>query len=93
MIVMGITSKSLVILFIPFSFFLCVFSPAQAGEADIDLKIEGRTLSVNVKEIPLEDILERLKKETGIWVKGSQPLLQDDISAQFEDLPLQDGLK
>lgn len=93
MIVMGRISKSLVILFIPFSFFLCVFSPAWSGEEDIDVKIEGQTLSANVKEVPLKAMLEKLKKETGIWVKGSQSLLQDNISAQFEDLPLQDGLK
>jgi hypothetical protein len=74
------------------AFVFSALCPAWSGNADIDLKVEGRTLSANVKEVPLKTILEKLKKETGIWIKGSESLLQGNISAQFNNLPLQDAL-
>jgi hypothetical protein len=86
MIVMGRISKSLVILFIPFSFFLCVFSPAWSGRGDIDFKLEGHTLSANLKNIPLKFILEKLERDRGIWFKGDSSLLGEQVAVQFEVL-------
>jgi hypothetical protein len=79
--------------FLAFVLVLSAFSPVCAEEADVVYKTETRTLSVNIKDIPLKNILEKLKKETGIWVKGSESLFQGNVSAQFDNLPLQDGLK
>jgi len=69
------------------------FCPASSGDVYIDFKTKARTLSVNFKDVPLKDILDKLKKKTGIWVKGSESLLGGNISAKFDNMPLQDSLK
>lgn len=86
-------NKTLIICFIACSFFMCLFSPAWSGKGDINLKIKGQALSVNLKEIPLKFILEKLKRERGIWFQGDESLFEEEITVQFKDLTFQDGLK
>jgi hypothetical protein len=85
--------KTLIICFIACSFFLCTFSAAWSEKGNIDFKLEGHTLSANLKEIPLKFILERLEKERGIWFQGDEALFEEEVTVQFKDLTLQDGLK
>jgi hypothetical protein len=69
------------------------FSPALAKEGYTDLKFQGKTLSADVKKVPLKAILEKLKKEKGIWFEGDESLFEEKVSVQFKDLPLLDGVK
>jgi len=41
----------------------------------------------------LKEISEKIKKEKSIWVSSEKPLLQEKVSAQFEDLSFSKGLK
>jgi len=50
--------KKLTIILTICTFFLCCFSPALAREGNIDLKLDGDTLSANLKGAVLGDILE-----------------------------------
>ena len=85
--------KTLIVTFIACSFFLGVFSPAWSGRGDIDFRLEGCTLSADLKNIPLEFILEKLERERGIWFRGNVSLFEEEITVQFKDLSFQDGLK
>ncbi|HEX9871604.1 MAG TPA: HEAT repeat domain-containing protein [Candidatus Tectomicrobia bacterium] len=52
---------------------------------------EGR-LSVHAEHIPLSRLLEEVARQTGLEVRG-RPSLQPDMSVQFAELPLLDGLR
>ena len=74
------------------SLVLSVFIPASAAGWDIDLTIEGEVLSARLMEVYLKAILEKLERERGIWFKGNSSLLDERITVQFTDLPLEEGL-
>lgn len=65
---------------------------ARSQEARIYLKFTQETLSVNLEEAPLTAVIKRVKEEKGIWFKGNESLLDEKISLQFEDLPIEDGM-
>jgi len=85
--------KTLTIILTICTFFLCCFSPALAREGFVDLKLDGDTLSADLKGAVLRDILEGLNKERGIWWKGDQSVLEEKVTVQFIDLSLEDGMK
>ncbi len=64
----------------------------RSQEARIYLKFTEETLSVDLEEASLRAIMERVKQERGIWVKGGESLLDEKVSLQFKDLPIQDGM-
>jgi hypothetical protein len=72
---------------------LCPFSSAWSGKEDINLKIKDQTLSADLKDIPLRPILDKLKKESGIWFNGDEALFEKKVTVQFKNLPLEEGLK
>jgi hypothetical protein len=71
---------------------LSVSLPASAAGWDIDLTIEGEVLSARLRGVPLKAVLETLERERGIWFKGNSLLLDERITVQFTDLPLEEGL-
>jgi len=67
---------------------------AQAGEISLDFR--GKTCSANVDQVPLRQVLDRIKKERGVWYKAwstSQPALDEEISVHFEGLPIKEGME
>lgn len=74
-------------------FCLAAFSVASPGTGEMDLRFDGRNMSAEIQGAPLRDILEKLKKEKGIWFKCDASLLEETVSIKFEDLPLQKGLR
>jgi hypothetical protein len=85
--------KTLIIILSICTFCLCSFSPVLAREGAIDLKLDGDTLSADLKGAILGDIFEELNKEKGIWWKGDQSVLEEKVTVQFTDLSLEDGMK
>jgi len=85
--------KKLIIILTICTFFLCCFSPAFAREGNIDLKLDGDTLSADLKGAILGDILEDLNEERGIWWKGDQSVLEEKVTVQFTDLSLENGME
>ena len=73
-------------------FFLSSFSSASAGKGGIDVKFEGQIMSAELQGVSLKVILEKFKREKGIWFKGDEALLEEKVSVRFKDLPLQEGL-
>ncbi len=78
-----------------FMFFcLASLSSASSDEERIDLNIKGRIMSAELEGVPLRLILEKLKREKGIWYRGSEPELGEKrVSIRFKDLPLEEGLR
>jgi hypothetical protein len=74
-------------------FCLASFSSAASDEEKIDLKIKGQIMSAELQGVPLRLILEKLKREKGIWYKGGEPGLGEKVSIRFKDLPLEEGLR
>jgi len=85
--------KTLIIILTLCTFCLCSLSTVLAREGAIDLKLEGDTLSADLKGAVLADILEDLNKKRGIWWKGDQSILEDTVTVQFTDLSFEDGMK
>ena len=75
------------------SFFLGVFPPVLAEGGDIDLTIEGETLSAKLRRIPLKILFEKLKREKGILFRGDPSLLEKEITVQLAELSFEEGLK
>jgi hypothetical protein len=50
-------------------------------------------MSVEVQAVPLKAVLEKLEAEKGIWHKGDDNVLKEEISISFENLPLDLALK
>lgn len=50
-------------------------------------------MSADIEEAPVKAVIEKIKEERGIWVKGSHHLTDQRFSVDFEDLPVQDGLE
>ena len=74
-------------------FFLGVFSPVPAGDGGIDLRIEGEILSARLGGVPFKIVLERLEREWGIWFRGDPSFLEEEVTVEFIELPLEQGLK
>jgi hypothetical protein len=52
---------------------------------------QGR-LSVRAERVPLAQILQEVSRQTGLTIQGLASM-QQEVSAQFDDLPLPDGLR
>ena len=66
---------------------------SQGSTLHLDFK-KG-TLSADIDDTPLRAVLDAIKKQKGIRFqtkKGGDSLLNQEISVQFEELPMQDAL-
>jgi hypothetical protein len=66
-------------------------SPAAAE--DLSLQFEGENFSAHVEDSPLKVVADRIEKEKGIWFKAGEVLMQKKVFADFDDLPLEQGLE
>jgi hypothetical protein len=67
--------------------------PVQGTSHHGRFLIKNGTISANLKEIPLGEILDQIKEHGNIWFKGDEDLLEEKVSVQFVDLPLEEGVK
>ena len=72
------------------SYFLFSF-PARAENISMDF--QGSNITANLEEAPLKNIFEKVQKETGIWFRAPESLLDERVSVQFENLSLEEGLR
>ena len=70
-----------------------IFYPESSGAKDANLKINGEYLSADLKGTSLNTIFEALEREKGIWIKGNLSLLDEEVTVQFTDHSLEDGVK
>ena len=83
-------------IFILFAVWLLAFpfSPLPWAEPGrIELEFKGQTFSACLKNVPLIDIFEKVRQEKGVWFKGKASLFEETVSVEFNDFPIQDGLK
>lgn len=68
-----------------------------SGAGGIDLDFTNQRLSANITGAKLRAVIERIRKEKGVWFKlwfgGRESLLDEKVSVQFKGLPVQDGLE
>ena len=85
--------KILIVILAMGSFFLSIFTTVPAQSASIGLTFKGDALSANLKGVCLEEILEKLEREKGISWKGNSSLLEEEVTVQFKNLSLDEGVK
>lgn len=64
-----------------------------ASQDNNTLVFQGATFTADLKQASLQDVIERIQKETGIWFRVSKSGLDERVSVQFEHLPISQGLK
>ena len=67
--------------------------PAYSATGMSELKFNRQTISANIEGATLETILNKIVVKKGIWYKGSQSVLQEEVNTRFVDLPIEYGLK
>lgn len=75
-------------------FSLSTLTLAQGGRIYLDFR--NQTLSANIEDAPLRDVLTRIKKKKGIWFKAclkGESSLDEKVSLRFRNLPIQSGLE
>lgn len=70
------------------------FPPSSSpGTEAIGLELRGQTVSAELEGVSLRLVLEKLEKEKGIWFRGDESVLDEEVSIRFKDLPLHEGLR
>jgi hypothetical protein len=60
---------------------LCVFSASSRGEEGrIELNFDDRFVSANLENVPLRIILDKIKREKGLWYKRDRSLSEKKLS-------------
>jgi hypothetical protein len=85
-------NRSIAFFCIPFVLTFCLLSLGSAQESLIELQYKNQALSADLKEAPLKAVVEKIK-EWGIWVKGEEHLVNRQVSTQFKNLSVRDGMK
>ncbi|MBF0117439.1 MAG: STN domain-containing protein [Desulfobacterales bacterium] len=68
------------------------FSVAVSSELTI-LFLNEENFSVSIKDTPIKDVLAKIEKDKGIWLKGDKANLSQKISISFTKMPIEKGLK
>ena len=71
----------------------CCLTGTFAGAENISLNFQESYCSAFLEEVPLRIVIEKLRRDTGIWVKAPEYLLEERVSVQFENMSIQEGLK
>ena len=72
--------------------FCFLFSTSVVAES-ISLGFQGVSFTASLDEAPLKKVIEKVQKETGIWFRVPESLLDERVSVQFENLSVHEGLK
>jgi hypothetical protein len=67
--------------------------PAYSAQGIAELKFNRQSISANIEGATLETILNEIIAKKGIWFKGPQSVLQEEVNTRFVDLPIEYGLK
>jgi len=86
-----------VFLFFPFSIVSSGFAKTTSPAVDTSastgkILVRKGTISVNVKDVPLGDVLRQIAEQCNLRIKGKKSVLQEKVSLWFEELPLEQGL-
>ena len=66
---------------------------AYANQKELEIQFTEKTLSVHITSMSLKDVCDRIKQKKAIWFSGSEELLKEKVTVQFENLAIDKGLK
>ncbi|RPI76370.1 MAG: hypothetical protein EHM45_13100 [Desulfobacteraceae bacterium] len=72
---------------------LALSGPVHALPPGVDFEVKGDLLSVDLSDVSLMDILNKLKTTKGIWYKAEPAQLGERVTARFQSVPLERGLR
>ena len=90
---MSKATKIFTVYYIVIFFSLGLFCSVSSGKEEIDLELRGQAMSAELQGVSLRLVLEKLEREKGIWFKGDESVLEEEVSIRFKDLPLYEGLR
>ncbi|MCP4668972.1 MAG: hypothetical protein GY849_21760 [Deltaproteobacteria bacterium] len=85
--------KTMMVYFAAMMCLIGAFSPAIMAGGKIDLQITDATLSADLKDVLLKDIVKKIEEEKDIWFECDESLFERPVSVQFTELSLENGLK
>jgi hypothetical protein len=65
-----------------------------AQEETLELAFKEKTLTANIREASLGEIIEKIKAKTGIWFKfhfKGESVLEETVSVEFNNLSVEKG--
>ena len=71
----------------------CCLESAFAGTENISLIFQESTCTALLEQEPLKNIIEKVRRETGIWIRAPESVLDERVSVQFKNLSLKEGLR
>jgi|GEM_PF-4185703 len=82
----------------PFSVLIVILlTGVSAGQNEVSIRFEKGMVSADIRKVSLSRVLEVIREEKGIWLETGflkdESLLDEQISLQFQDVPVQDGLE
>jgi hypothetical protein len=92
-IAMNKIRKLVIIMVVTFWISFALLPQALGRAAEIWLDFEGRTLSAQLSEAPLRQVIDRIKRERLIWIRRVHGSLNERVSVEFEDLSLRKGVE
>ena len=92
--ILVMTKKTKVFLSLTLAGLIFYFLIAAAAAAESNfLNFRRTTMTAVLEEEPLKNVFEKVQKETGISFRVLESRLDVKVSAKFEDLSVQEGLK
>jgi len=66
---------------------------AVNAERGFHVECDSDYIAVDIKEVPLKDLLSLVQEQSGIWFRGDETLLKRSVTIQFDKMTMTDGLK
>ena len=73
--------------------FLIASGYASTDNQRMDIVFNDQTMSADLENVTLRQILEKIKSEKGMWFTGNEPVLEERVSVQFKNSPMQEALQ
>ena len=71
----------------------CCLESASAGTENNSLIFQESTCTALLEQEPLKNIIEKVRRETGIWIRVPESVKDERVSVQFKNLSLKEGLR
>ena len=78
---------------ISFIVLVCLSLPNPLNAFDTDIFVQDGRLHARIDQKPLDEVLDRVNKETGILVFVDPSILTSEVTAHFQGMSMEEGLK
>jgi hypothetical protein len=87
------SQKTLALFFLAAFFALALACPFSWAQDGVNITWQEETFSADLSGVPLERVLEHLLEEEDIWFRVHKSVADYQVSVQFTDLSLEQGLR